>query len=145
MSKASRSIEISASPRACYDIITDYESYPEFLKETTSVVVLKKSGHTSEVKFTMELIKSFSYTLKITGTPPKKVKWVLVRGEFMKSNDGEWLIEDLGGGVTRATYTIEVNLGLLVPGIISKMLIGSNLPSMLEAFKKRIEGKKGKK
>lgn len=141
MAKATESIEINASPKTCYDVITDYVNYPKFLKETTKVVVDETKGNTFVVTFTLDLIKKFSYTLKITGKPPGSVKWSFVKGEIMKSNDGEWTLKEVEKGVTLATYSVDVNLGLFVPGAISKMLIGSNLPTMLKAFKKRIEGK----
>ena len=142
MAKATQSIEIKATPKQCYDIITDFANYPKFLKETKSVEVVKKGANAWEAKFTCEVIKTISYTLNIKGSPGKSVSWNLISGDMMKSNDGGWELEDVGGGVTNVTYSIEVNLGLLVPGAISKMLIGSNLPSMLGAFKKRIEGGK---
>jgi len=142
MAQASEQIEINASPKDCYKIITDYAKYPEFLKESKGVVIDKKAGNTATVTYTLELIKKFSYTLKMIGKPPKSVKWNFVKGDLMKSNTGEWILEDNGNGGTLATYNIEVNLGLFVPGAISKMLIGSSLPGMLKSFKKRIEGKK---
>ncbi|MDO8519267.1 MAG: SRPBCC family protein [Deltaproteobacteria bacterium] len=143
MAKAQQSIEIKASPKDCYDIITDFGSYPSFLNEIKSVEVMKKGVNAWEVKFTIEVIKKISYTLNIAGKPGKGLNWSLISGDMMKSNDGGWVLEDLGGA-TKATYSVEVNLGLLVPGAVSKMLIGSNLPSMLEGFKKRIESKKKK-
>ncbi|MBI2338889.1 MAG: SRPBCC family protein [Deltaproteobacteria bacterium] len=142
MAQASESIEINASPKECYDVITDYGRYPEFLTESKNVVVEKKSGHTAEVTFTLDLIKKFSYTLKMVGKPPHTVAWSFVRGALMKRNDGEWTLEKSGNGTTRATYSIDIDLGLFVPGAISRMLIGSNLPGMLKSFKKRIEERK---
>ena len=143
MAKATQSIEIKADPKDCYDVITDFGNYPQFLNETKSVEVVKKGANAWEVKFTIEVIKKVSYTLNIVGKPGKGLSWSLISGDMMKSNDGGWVLEDLGGK-TLVTYSIEVNLGLFVPGAVSKMLIGSNLPSMLEKFKKRIEGKKKK-
>ena len=34
MAKVSESIEIDAAPETCFKVITDYEKYPSFLKET---------------------------------------------------------------------------------------------------------------
>ncbi len=138
MAATSKSIEIKATAKQCYEVITDFESYPEFLKEVTEASLDKKTGHTYEVTYSLHLIKKFSYTLKMIGKPPKKLTWTFVKGDFMKSNTGEWTLEEKKG-VTKATYTIDVNLGLLVPGTVSKMLIGNHLPAMLEAFKDRIE------
>lgn len=142
MAKAEQSIEIKATTKQCFDVITDFESYPDFLKETKGVKIEKKSGNTTEVTFTLELIKKFSYTLKMLAKPTTNLSWSFVKGEIMKDNKGEWVLEDLGGGKTKANYSVDVNLGMFVPGAISKMLIGSNLPAMMDAFKKRIEGKK---
>lgn len=145
MAKAVQSIDINASLKDCYSVITDYEKYPSFLKEVSEVSIDHKSGHIVEVTFSLHLIKKFSYTLKMIGEPHDKITWTFVKGELMKDNKGDWLLQDLGGSVTKATYSIDVSLGLLVPGAISKMLIGSNLPSMLKSFKERIEGLKKKK
>jgi ribosome-associated toxin RatA of RatAB toxin-antitoxin module len=58
----------------------------------------------------------------------------------MKSNDGGWTLQEAGPGRTRATYSVEVGFGLLVPKSVSGFLTERNLPKMLEAFKKRAEG-----
>lgn len=144
MAQVSKSIEINASPKECFAVVSDYERYPEYLKESKEVKIDKKSKGGIDVTFSLELIKKISYTLRMVEKPPKEISWTLVRGDLMKSNKGSWLFEDRGGGKTRATYTIDIELGLFVPGMISKMLIGSNLPSMLESVKKRVEGLKKK-
>ena len=142
MAKAQESIEIKASPDACYKVITDYETYPEFLKETVAVSVDKKSGNNFEVTFTLHIIKKFSYTLKMVGKPGKEITWTFVKGEFMKDNKGGWILEEVKKGVTKATYAVDLQLGLLVPGAVAKMLVEKSLPTMLKAFKERIENRK---
>jgi ribosome-associated toxin RatA of RatAB toxin-antitoxin module len=64
----------------------------------------------------------------------------LVEGELMRENRGSWLLEP-EGKQTRATYSIEMTLGPLVPKAIVNALVDSSLPKMLESFKKRAEGK----
>lgn len=139
MAKASESIEIKATPKKCYDVITDYESYPEFLKESSNVTIKKKKGNTAEVTFEIDVIKKIRYTLSMIGKPGKGVTWNFVEGDFMKNNEGEWILEETKKGVTLATYNIEISFGLLVPGSVSKTLISKSLPAMLKSFKKRIE------
>jgi hypothetical protein len=60
----------------------------------------------------------------------------------MKDNKGGWVLEDLGNGTTKATYSIEVEVGMLVPKTIVNGLVDSQLPRLLENFKKRIESQK---
>lgn len=143
MAEVSQVIEIKASPLECYEVITNFRNYPEFLKESKEVKIEKKSGNTWVVRFTTEVLKKFSYTLKMTGKAPKILSWELVEGDMMKSNNGSWKLEALDKNSTKATYTIDIKLALFIPGPISKMIVGSNLPAMMAAFKKRIESKKG--
>lgn len=139
MPKLSESIEINATPKQCYEVISDYEKYPEYLDESKHVVIHSKNGNSAEVTFTIEVIKKISYTLKMVGTPSKKISWKLIKGDLMKKNEGHWTFEEIKKGVTKAVYTLDIELGLFVPGMITKKLIGSNLPAMMKAQKERIE------
>lgn len=139
MPAVSESIEIKASPKTCYDVITDYKNYPEFLKELHHVEVKNKKGHMAEVTYQINLIKKIRYTLKMTGKPHERVEWSFVEGDVMKDNHGYWKFEEIKKGVTRATYFVDITFGLFVPSLITKKLIGSNLPTMLKAYKERIE------
>jgi ribosome-associated toxin RatA of RatAB toxin-antitoxin module len=134
------SIEINATPKKCYEVITDYEAYPEFLGNLKTVTVAQKKGETCEITYEIDLIKTISYTLKMNGKPPKKIEWSFVKGDIMKDKHGHWLLEEVKKGVTKATYELNIELGLLVPGAITKRLVGKNLPEMLRSFKERIEG-----
>lgn len=139
MPAVSESIEIKATPKQCYAVITDYKNYPEFLKELDAIEVKSKKGNTAEVTYQINLIKKIRYTLKMTGKPHERVEWSFVEGDVMKDNHGYWEFEEIKKGVTRATYHVDITFGLFVPSLITKKLIGSNLPSMLKAYKERIE------
>jgi ribosome-associated toxin RatA of RatAB toxin-antitoxin module len=67
------------------------------------------------------------------------VKWSLDNGDMMKVNNGGWDLQDLGGGRTQVTYTIEVELKGFIPGLgmIEKTLVNTNLPLTLKAFYER--------
>jgi ribosome-associated toxin RatA of RatAB toxin-antitoxin module len=137
----SQSIEIKASPKQCFDVITDYKNYEKFIKDLKSVTVTNKKGGDCDVTYEIDVIKRISYSLHMMATPPNKVEWSFICGDVMKENQGFWELEEIKKGLTRATYNIEVKFGLLVPSIITKALVGSNLPAMLKSFKERIESK----
>ena len=99
MAKVSETIEIKASKKKVFDVITDFEAYPEFLPETKKVTIDKKSKNTYIVTFTIEVVKSVSYTLDMRAKPPSELSWTLVKGEIMKSNTGRWLLEEVRKGV----------------------------------------------
>jgi ribosome-associated toxin RatA of RatAB toxin-antitoxin module len=142
MPSVTETIEINAPAKKCYEVITDYEAYPEFLDNLKKVSVAKKKGESCEITYEIDLIKTITYTLKMHGKPPKRVEWSFVKGDIMKDNHGHWELEEIRKGVTKATYELNIELGLLVPGVITKKLVGKNLPEMLKNFKKRIESSK---
>lgn len=139
MAGASKSIVINAPMDKVFKIIGDYEHYPEFLPEAKEVKTSGRKGGQVDVHYKVEVMKTIKYTLRMNEQPPNKVTWTFVEGEFMKDNQGSWVLEDAGEGKTKATYSVEMKLGALVPGSIVKALVETSLPKMLDAFKKRAE------
>ena len=140
MPAATRSIVIDAPVEKVFQVVTDYDRYAEFLPEVKRVSS-KRSGNQVEVHYEVDVIKRIQYTLRMQEEPPHRVTWSFVKGEVMKDNHGSWLLEPAGEGKTKATYTIEMALGPLVPKAIVKALVEGSLPKMLDAFKRRAEGR----
>jgi len=139
MAGATRSIEINAPADAVYDVIVDYEKYPEFLSDMESARVLNRDGDRVRAEFTLNLIKRVQYTLDLVGDRPRSLRWTLNRAKLFRHNNGSWEIEELGPDRVRATYSIDIGFFVLVPRSISNRLVGSSLPATLEAFKRRAE------
>jgi coenzyme Q-binding protein COQ10 len=139
MPGASRSIVINAPMEKVFALITDFERYKEFLPEVRAVRVLDRSNGTVTVQYEAEIVKRIKYTLRHVAQPPSRVTWSFVEGEVMKDNKGSWELEPAGEGKTKATYTIEVGLGPLVPKAIINTLMETSLPKLLENFKREAE------
>jgi coenzyme Q-binding protein COQ10 len=139
MAGASRSIVINAPPEKIFDVITQYEKYPEFLSEVKKIRVLERKDNTVKVQYEVDVIKTIRYTILVKEERPKRMSWTFVEGEVMKDNKGGWVLEPEGEGRTKATYTVELALGPLVPKAIVNGLTEKQLPGMLEAFKRRAE------
>ena len=139
MAGASRTITINAPIEKVFDIITDYAKYPQFLSDMSGANIKSKNGNIAEVTFELKLVMAIKYTLRLVETRPTSVKWTMIDGQMMKSNDGGWDLKALGPNQTEATYTIEVAVKGLVPKSVSTGLIDVTLPRTLDAFKKRAE------
>lgn len=139
MAGATRSIVINAPIEKIFGVITDYEKYPEFLPEVKKIRLSNRKDNTVDVQYEAEIVKTIKYTLRLKEEKPNKVSWSFIDGEFMKDNKGGWVLEDLGGGKVKATYNIEVTVGMLVPKTIITALVDTQLPKTLEAFKARAE------
>jgi coenzyme Q-binding protein COQ10 len=139
MAEAQRSIVINAPLEKVFSVITDYDRYGEFLQEVKRVTSKNRQGNEVEVHYEVDVIKTIKYAVKMKETKPSRVEWSFINGEMMKDNRGSWVLEDAGNGTTKATYNIEMKLGALVPGSVVKALVETQLPKMLESFKKRAE------
>jgi ribosome-associated toxin RatA of RatAB toxin-antitoxin module len=139
MPAAERTIEIAAPPAVVMEVINDFSAYTRFLPEMEQVEVLSQSGGRTEVRFAVKVIRRLEYTLRLEQVDELNVRWSLVEGAF-KSNDGGWKLEPLDGGArTRATYKIDLQVGMFVPGNIVRSLVDRSLPDTLARFKAESE------
>jgi coenzyme Q-binding protein COQ10 len=139
MASATRSIIINAPPERVFDVVADYEKYPEFLSEVKSIRTSNRKGNQVDIHYEVDVMKRIRYTLRMTEDRPRGLSWTFVEGEVMKDNKGGWVLEPTEDGKTKATYSVEVALGLLVPRPLVTAMVESSLPKMLESFRKRVE------
>ena len=73
---------------------------------------------------------------------PLRLEWTQEQGD-MKSVEGSWELEDLGGGRTRATYTLDVDpgrvLGMLIRGPVESAIRALLVSARAGELKRRIE------
>jgi coenzyme Q-binding protein COQ10 len=142
MAEVTRTIEIDAPLEKVFAAITDFENYPKFLGQlgmTGVEVTSSRPGEKTVRHAVRKMGSTINYTLRYRLEPPHQVSWSFVEGQFMKDNHGSWRLEKVDDSHTRATYTVEVKFGLLVPGSLVNALISNELPQLMEAFKKRAE------
>ena len=139
MAGAEQSIQVAVSPEDFFEVISDYERYPDFLPDMESVTVLSRAQGQVEARFTATFLKRVSYTLRIVERAPSAMDWSLIEGPF-KVSDGSWRLERLADGGTLARYRIEVQLHTFVPKSLSTPVVAKTVPALLEAFRARAEG-----
>jgi coenzyme Q-binding protein COQ10 len=141
MASATRSIVFNAPPDKVFDVVADYEKYPEFLSEVKSIRTSGRQGNQVDIHYEVDVMKRLRYTLRMTEDRPRGLSWTFLGGDVMKDNSGSWVLEATADGKTKATYTVDVALGPFVPRAFVTALVESSLPKMLESFKKRIESR----
>ena len=135
MASVERSIEVSAPRERMFRVVTDYESYPDFLPEMEEVTVLSRAAGVVEAEFVLRIVKRVAYRLRLVEEAHSKVSWTLLSGD-LRENKGSWSLEDSDGGC-RVTYSATVEVGMFVPGAIQARLVGEQLTQMLGAFADR--------
>lgn len=143
MASAKTTEVFSCTTEQFFKIISDYERYPEFLKEVTNTRILQATANKKLVEFEVSVIKSFKYNLWLMETPPVEVSWELESGDMFKTSVGSWKLQD-EAGKCRATYFLDATFNLFVPGPIAKALVNVNLPAMMSSYHKRVQELYGK-
>lgn len=139
MPQAIHTIEFDAPPAAVMAVLVDFQTYPSFLPGMELAEVLNHHGDSWEVRFRLRLIRELGYTLRLVRDGDRGLSWTLIEGVF-RSNEGGWTLQPLDAGArTRATYRIDVAVGVYVPGNIVRSLVEQSLPATLSAFKAEIE------
>jgi ribosome-associated toxin RatA of RatAB toxin-antitoxin module len=146
MAKVTKQVVVNTPLERFYDLVVDYERYPEFVPGIQGCRILK-DGPEKHVEYRLDLgIKRITYVLRMEERRPTHVAWSLVSGEMMKVSNGAWELSAADGG-TRALYTVEIQISRppLVPQAIvdrvSDELTKIQLPKTLDAFKARAERK----
>lgn len=127
----------NCSPEQFFDLLVDYESYPDFLNEVQSCKVTETQGDMKKVEYKVSVIKTFQYVNEHKEIRPTEVSWKFLSGDLFKTMKGHWKLSD-EGGKTRAEYFVEANFGLFVPKAMTKTVLSVNLPAMMKSYHERV-------
>jgi ribosome-associated toxin RatA of RatAB toxin-antitoxin module len=130
--EGSSTAEIDAPLEQVWALVQDVEKAPDWQGGLKDLEALERDAegravvceaHSDAKVRTIKSIVRFDYA------GPARLSWSQERGE-LKSLDGSWKLDDLGGGRTRATYSLEVDLGRMLGMVIRGPLVDA-LRSML--------------
>jgi carbon monoxide dehydrogenase subunit G len=122
----SSTAEIDAPLEHVWAVIEDVESAPEWQGGLKSMRAIERDddGHAvlceSETDAKVRTVRS---TIRFHYAGPTGLTWNQEKGE-LKSVQGSWQLEDLGDGRTRATYSIDADLGRMLGMVIRGPLVG---------------------
>lgn len=139
MAKAEISQVFQAPIEKIYSCIVDYASYPEFVDGVSGIKVLEQNENSARVEYSLNMIKTFTYILKLTQTKPTSVIWELEGGDIFKKNIGSWELSDRGDETTDVKYNLEVDFKGFAPKAIINKLVANNLPSMMKQYEDRVK------
>jgi carbon monoxide dehydrogenase subunit G len=121
----SSTAEIDAPLAQVWAVVEDVESAPDWQGGLKSMRAVEKDAEgratlcESESDAKVRTVKS---TVRFHYDGPTRLSWTQEKGE-MKSVEGSWELEDLGGDRTRATYAIDVDLGRMLGMLIRGPLV----------------------
>ena len=118
------STEIDAPIATVWAIVQDVESAPAWQRGIDSMRPLERDGDgraTCADAVTDLSVKTFDSRLRFDYEPASRLSWTQERGD-LKALTGSWLLEDLGDGRTRATYSLSADPGALLSRFVKGAL-----------------------
>ncbi|HSR93591.1 MAG TPA: SRPBCC family protein [Solirubrobacterales bacterium] len=138
--------EIDAPLDQVWAIVEDVLTAPDWQSGLLAISALERDGDgrptlvesVSDIK-----VRHVKTQVRFSYEPPTRLSWTQEKGD-LKSVEGSWTLEDLGGGRTRATYALDGDpgriLGMLIRGPVeaaARAMLVNARPGELKA---RAEG-----
>jgi ribosome-associated toxin RatA of RatAB toxin-antitoxin module len=136
-----KSAEIAGSPAACLAALQDFASYPAWQSAVRSAEVrdADPDAGSTDVAFEVDLgIAVIHYALRYVVASPELLTWSRLEGDARRI-DGEYRLEELRPGLTRATYALDIDLGIPLPGIVARRVAGMASARSVQELRTRVE------
>jgi carbon monoxide dehydrogenase subunit G len=136
--------EIDAPRDRVWALVENVETAPEWQGGLKSMQALERDADGRATFCETETdakVRAVKAKVRFTYDGPGRLSWTQEEGD-LKSVQGSWELEDLGGDRTRATYSIDVDLGrrlgMLVRGpvvdVLRHMLVGARAGELKKAI-----------
>ncbi len=135
---------INASPQQCFDVVTDFERYPEWASDikSASIVARDEEGRGGDVQFRAAAMgRSTTYTLRYYyGSNPLRVAWRQIEGDITSKIEGEYEFNPVEEGTkTEVVYHLAADLAILIPGFVKRRAESRIVRAALEDLSSRVE------
>jgi ribosome-associated toxin RatA of RatAB toxin-antitoxin module len=141
----SASIEIDAPMKEVWAVVEDVITAPEWRGGMDSMRVLEHDaqGRPTLVETESDIkVRRIKATVRFTYEGPTRLTWTQEKGD-MRSVDGAWDLEDLGGARTRATFTLDTDpgrmLGMVIRGPVESATRAMFVNGRPGELKRRVE------
>jgi ribosome-associated toxin RatA of RatAB toxin-antitoxin module len=136
-----QTLDIDATPQACFDALTDYERLPEWQGAVKSIEVLERDaeGRGRVVAYEIDAkLKTVRYRLRQVYEEPRRVASEYLGGDF-RDFSGEWRFLAREGGGTRAELDLTIDPGRFVPGPLRSAISDAVMRRALKDLKAHVE------
>ncbi len=137
----SDSVVVRADPAAIWDVIADFDAYPEWNDEIEEAETLEvgDDGWGTRARFRInagvvqaEVVLAYAYT-------DESMRWWLEEGDKVRRNDGVYTLEPREDGTTEVRYELEIEPSVRVPGMLRRQAARRIVARALAGMKQRAE------
>ena len=121
----SSTADIAAPLEQVWALVEDVERAPEWQGGLKAMRALERDEQGRAIRCEADSdakVRTITSVVRFTYAGPDRLTWTQEKGD-LKSLTGSWQLEDLGGQRTRATYSIEADLGRTLGMLIRGPLV----------------------
>ena len=140
------SAEIDAPLEEVWSVVEDVLTAPEWQGGLAAMRALEHDadGRPALVEAENDIkVRRVTSQVRFRYDGPTRLSWSQVKGD-LKSVEGEWVLEDLGDGRTRATYGLDADpgrvLGMIIRGPVEDAVRALLVNARPGELKRRVEG-----
>lgn len=122
----SSTAEIDAPLQQVWEVVEDVQRAPDWqggMKGVRGIEHDEQGRATLCEVETDAKVRTVKSTVRFSYEGPHRLSWHQEKGE-LKSVEGSWELEELGEGRTRATYSIDADLGRMLGMVIRGPIVG---------------------
>lgn len=145
MESRSHTEVIRAPIELCFETLVDFAEYPGWFRVIRSAKVehCDNEGCHWQVRFELDaILKTITYTLAYDGERPGRLTWKMTSGD-LKAIEGCYELVELEPGLTEATCTQSIDVGLWVPGMVRRAFESSAVADSVRELKQAAEARAG--
>jgi carbon monoxide dehydrogenase subunit G len=138
--------EIDAPIDAVWAVVEDVPIAPQWQGGLVAITPLERDaeGRPTLVESESDVkVRRVKTQVRFRYEPPTRLSWTQEKGD-LKSVEGSWLLEDLGEGRTRVTYTLDSDpgrvLGMLLRGPVESAVMAMLVNARPGELKAHVEG-----
>ena len=146
----SASIEIDAPLQAVWEVVEDVLTAPEWQGGMDAMTALEHDaqGRPTLVETESDIkVRRIKAQVRFTYEGPERLSWTQEKGD-MKSVQGAWDLQELEGGRTKATFTLDTDpgrmLGMVIRGPVEAATRAMFVNGRPGELKQRVEGAPGR-
>jgi len=125
----------------CFDTLVDFSNYPKWFRviRSASVELADPAAGLWRVRYELDaILKTITYTLAYESERPKLLTWKMTTGD-LQAIEGRYDLLELEPGLTEATCTQAIDIGMWVPGMVRRVFERSAVEDSVREFKQAAE------
>jgi uncharacterized membrane protein len=124
-----------------FEVAADVEGSPRWQPQIKAAHAVQRDEDGRQVvvdTVTDGKVRELRSRLQFTYEAPTRIAWTQEDGDLSEV-EGHWALEDVGGGRTRATYWLSVDLGRMLGMVIRGPLVGLLRGQLVETMPEKLK------